>query len=84
VPKPIIQQYSKIRFIATNRTHLTNFLRAELMDPNQAALRMVRHFETKHELFGVGKLAWDITQVERKIQMDMYTGAGIPEGVQGP
>jgi hypothetical protein len=31
---------------------LTKFLRAELMDPSQAAIRMVRHFETKRELLG--------------------------------
>jgi hypothetical protein len=39
VPKRIIKQYSK--------NTLTKFLQAELMDPSQAALRMVRHFEMK-------------------------------------
>jgi hypothetical protein len=57
---------------------LTKFLRAELMDPSQAALCMVRHFETKRELFGVGKLAKDITQDDLKEDPDgiptLYTG----------
>ncbi|KAG7338204.1 hypothetical protein IV203_025116 [Nitzschia inconspicua] len=42
--------------------NLTKFLRAESMDPIQAALRMARHYDSKRELFGVDKLAKDITQ----------------------
>jgi hypothetical protein len=52
---------------------LTKCLRAELMDPCQAAVGMVRHLETKHELFGVGKLAKDITQDDLEEEPD-----GIP------
>jgi hypothetical protein len=36
------------------------FLRADRFAPYKAAVRMVRHFETKLELFGPGKIARDI------------------------
>ena len=38
------------------------FLRADLFDAQQAALRIARHFEAKLELFGRDKLARDIEQ----------------------
>jgi hypothetical protein len=41
---------------------LTKFLRAESLDPSQAALRIARYFDNKLELFGADKLTKDITQ----------------------
>jgi len=38
------------------------FLRADAFDPKKAALRILRHFQTKLDLFGPSKLAVDITQ----------------------
>ena len=38
------------------------FLRADLFDTQNAALRLIRHFEAKRDLFGVEKLTQDITQ----------------------
>ena len=38
------------------------FLRADRFEANKAALRMVRHFQTKLDLFGEERLVKDITQ----------------------
>ena len=38
------------------------FLRCERFDCSKAALRIIRHFQMKMDLFGVEKLAMDITQ----------------------
>jgi hypothetical protein len=74
----VLQGRAQAYHQAIQQDTLTKFLQAELMDPSQAALRMVRHFETKRELFGVGKLAKDITQDDLEEDPDgiptLYTG----------
>lgn len=69
---PRLQQkhsaYAYTLAVAQDKTYvhrqefLLKFLRAELFDPAAAALRMVRHFETKLDLFGPDALSRDITQ----------------------
>jgi hypothetical protein len=45
-----------------NREYRLLFLRADLFDPYKAASRLMRHMETKKELFGEELLCKDITQ----------------------
>jgi hypothetical protein len=45
-----------------DRDFRLRFLRAERFDAKLAAVRYVRHYETKLELFGPGKIARDIVQ----------------------
>jgi hypothetical protein len=45
---------------ASNRTFRLKFLRADNYDPVKAAVRFMRHFEGKLELFGKDKLVRDI------------------------
>ena len=54
------------------------FLRCEKFDCQQAALRMVRHFQMKLDLFGEDKLVLDITQDDLDVDdMDaLYSCAG--------
>ncbi|CAJ1965027.1 unnamed protein product [Cylindrotheca closterium] len=54
------------------------FLRCEKFDCQKAALRIIRHFQTKLDLFGEDKLAMDITQDDLDMDdMDaVYSGAG--------
>ncbi|CAJ1965087.1 unnamed protein product [Cylindrotheca closterium] len=54
------------------------FLRCEKFDCQKAALRIVRHFQMKLDLFGQDKLATDITQDDLDMDdMDaLYSGAG--------
>jgi hypothetical protein len=59
-----------------NRDLRLAFLRTELFDSQQAALRLIRHFQMKLDLFGRDKLAMDITQDDLdKNDMDaLYSG----------
>eukprot|EP00526_Cylindrotheca_closterium_P010694 CAMPEP_0113608756 /NCGR_PEP_ID=MMETSP0017_2-20120614/4101_1 /TAXON_ID=2856 /ORGANISM="Cylindrotheca closterium" /LENGTH=395 /DNA_ID=CAMNT_0000517475 /DNA_START=10 /DNA_END=1197 /DNA_ORIENTATION=- /assembly_acc=CAM_ASM_000147 len=52
------------------------FLRADLFDAQKAALRLIRHFEVKRELFGVEKLTIDITQddLDKEAMDCLYVG----------
>jgi len=54
------------------------FLRCEKFDCQKAALRIVRHFQMKLDLFGEDKLAMDITQDDLAMDdMDaLYSAAG--------
>ncbi|CAJ1965031.1 unnamed protein product [Cylindrotheca closterium] len=54
------------------------FLRCEKFDWQKAAMRIIRHFQTKLDLFGKDKLAMDITQDDLDMDdMDaVYSGAG--------
>lgn len=54
------------------------FLRAESFDAAKAALRFVRHFELKLELFGEEKIAMDIVQddLDREAMEALYSGMG--------
>lgn len=54
------------------------FIRCDKFDCQKAALRIVRHFQMKLELFGENKLAMDITQDDLdKDDMDaLYSGVG--------
>ncbi|KAL3935574.1 MAG: hypothetical protein SGBAC_008938, partial [Bacillariaceae sp.] len=54
------------------------FIRCDKFDCQKAALRIVRHFQMKLELFGEDKLAMDITQDDLdKDDMDaLYSGVG--------
>ena len=45
-----------------NRDFRLMFLRADRFNTKRAALRLIRHFQLKLELFGADKLAVDITQ----------------------
>jgi hypothetical protein len=61
-----------------NRDLRLAFLRTELFDSQQAALRLIRHFQTKLDLFGRDRLVMDITQDDLdKDDMDvLYRGYG--------
>ena len=52
------------------------FLRADRFDAKQAALRLVRHFQAKLELFGKSKLVKDIVQddLDRDDMEALYSG----------
>jgi hypothetical protein len=59
-----------------NRDFRLAFLRTELFDSQQAALRITQHFQMKLDLFGRDKLVMDITQDDLdKDDMDaLYSG----------
>jgi hypothetical protein len=61
-----------------NRDFRLAFLRTELFDSQQAALRLIRHFQLKLDLFGRNRLAMDITQDDLdQDDMDvLYSGYG--------
>jgi hypothetical protein len=61
-----------------NRDFRLALLRTELFDSQQAALRLIRHFQLKLDLFGRDRLAMDITQDDLDIDdMDtLYRGYG--------
>lgn len=61
-----------------NRDFRLAFLRTDLFDSRLAALRIVGHFEMKLDLFGMEKLAMDITQDDLNMKdMDLlYSGYG--------
>jgi hypothetical protein len=44
-----------------NRDFRISFLRTEFFDSRRAALRLIRHFQMKLDLFGRDRLAMDIT-----------------------
>ncbi|KAL3934792.1 MAG: hypothetical protein SGBAC_009560 [Bacillariaceae sp.] len=52
------------------------FLRADLFNAQNAAIRVIRHFETKRTLFGVEKLAVEITQddLDKETMDSLYVG----------
>ena len=52
------------------------FLRADLFDAKSAALRLIRHFEVKRDLFGVEKLTFEITQddLDKEAMESLYVG----------
>lgn len=52
------------------------FLRADLFDAQNAALRFIRHFQTKKDLFGIEKLTLDITQddLDKEAMDSLYVG----------
>ena len=52
------------------------FLRTDDMNPRLAALRMVRHFQVKLDLFGPDKLTVDITQddLDKDAMQALYSG----------
>jgi hypothetical protein len=54
------------------------FLRAELFDSQQAALRLIRHFQLKLDLFGRDRLVIDITQddLDKDDMVTLYRGYG--------
>lgn len=57
--------YNKALFLnpsyADSKSFLLMFLRSDNFQPTPAAQRLVSHFEAKHELFGIDKLARKIT-----------------------
>jgi hypothetical protein len=65
-----------------NRDYVQNlefrlmFIRADQFDVKSAALRFVRHFQVKLDLFGEEKLAMDITQddLDRDSMETLYSG----------
>lgn len=59
-----------------NRNLLLLFLRAEFFNVHAAALRLVRHFQVKLELFGPAKLTTDITQddLDPETMDTLYSG----------
>jgi hypothetical protein len=59
-----------------NPTFRLQFLRSDLFHVGKAALRMVRHFQVKLELFGPEKLTKDITQddLEDGDMKNLYSG----------
>jgi hypothetical protein len=59
-----------------NRDFRLAFLRTELFDSQQAALRLMRHFQTKLDLFGRDRLVMDITQddLEKDDMVTLYSG----------
>jgi hypothetical protein len=61
-----------------NRDFRLAFLRTELFDSQQAAVRLIRHFQMKLDLFGRDRLVMDITQDDLdKDDMDaLYSGYG--------
>jgi hypothetical protein len=61
-----------------NRDFRLALLRAELFNSQQAALRLIRHFQLKLDLFGRDRLVMDITQDDLdKEDMDaLYSGYG--------
>jgi hypothetical protein len=64
------------REYVTNRGFRLKFLRADDYDPYNAALRLVRHFETKLDLFGEELLCKDITQddLDEETLKCLYSG----------
>lgn len=54
------------------------FLRADMFDAKKAALRLVRFFQAKLDLFGTEKLAMDITQddLDHDDMNSLYSGYG--------
>jgi hypothetical protein len=61
-----------------NRSFRVAFLRADSFDARKAALRIVRHFQVKLDLFGDDKLVMDIVQddLDRETMEAMHCGRG--------
>jgi hypothetical protein len=59
-----------------DRVFRIKFLRTDLLDASKAALRLVRHFETKLQLFGPETLVKEITQdeLEDGDMKNLYSG----------
>jgi hypothetical protein len=59
-----------------DRVFRLKFLRADLLNASNAALRLVRHFELKLQLFGPKKLVKEITQddLEAGDMKNLYSG----------
>jgi hypothetical protein len=61
-----------------NRDFRLAFLRTELFDSQQTALRLIRHFQMKLDLFGRDRLVMDITQddLDKDGMHALYSGYG--------
>jgi hypothetical protein len=61
-----------------NRDFRLAFLRTELFDSQQAALRLIRHFQMKLDLFGRERLVMEITQddLDKDDMEAVYSGSG--------
>jgi hypothetical protein len=59
-----------------NRDFRISFLRTEFFDSRRAALRLIRHFQMKLEIFGRDRLAMDITQddLDKDAMDTLYRG----------